>query len=164
MSSFQGYDYGIGQGPELESHGGTTFCAIATLSLSNQLDKLSTQQTDGLKRWLVNRQVDGFQGRPNKPVDTCYSFWMGATLKMLGILELTNFESNRRYVLDTQDSIVGGFSKWPDTNSDPLHTYLGLGGLSLIGENNLNEVMPSLNISLRAYDHLKQLHKKWRGD
>ena len=28
------------------------------------------------------RQQSGFQGRPNKPVDTCYSFWVGATLKV----------------------------------------------------------------------------------
>ncbi|XP_077290980.1 geranylgeranyl transferase type-1 subunit beta [Arctopsyche grandis] len=158
-----GYDYGIAQGPELESHGGTTFCAIATLSLTDQLDKLSPQQVEGIKRWLVNRQVDGFQGRPNKPVDTCYSFWIGATLKILGVLELTDYNENRRYILDTQDMIVGGFSKWPQTGSDPLHTYLGLGGLSLIGEKHLNQVMPSLNITTRAFDSLKELHQKWRG-
>ena len=41
---------------------------------------------------------------------------------------------NRSYVLETQDPIVGGFSKWPDSSPDPLHSYLGLGGLSLMGE------------------------------
>lgn len=158
-----GYDYGIAQCPELESHGGTTFCAIATLSLTNQLDKLTPVQTEGLKRWLVNRQTSGFQGRPNKPDDTCYSFWIGASLKILDMLHLTNYLLNRRYVYDTQDQQVGGFSKWPDTGPDPMHTYLGLGGLSLIGENGLNEIMPSLNISMRAYDHLKSLHKKWKN-
>lgn len=35
-----------------------------------------------LKRWLIFRQQSGFQGRPNKDVDTCYSFWIGATLKV----------------------------------------------------------------------------------
>lgn len=111
----------------------------------------------------MNRQVDGFQGRPNKPVDTCYSFWIGATLKILGVLDLTDFDQNRNYILDTQDTVVGGFSKWPHTSSDPLHTYLGLGGLSLIGEKQLNQVMPSLNITMRAFNELKIIHDQWRG-
>ncbi|GBP07620.1 Geranylgeranyl transferase type-1 subunit beta [Eumeta japonica] len=128
------YDNGIAQCPELESHGGTTFCALATLSLTGQLDKLSKDQREGLKRWLVFRQIDGFQGRPNKPVDTCYSFWVGASLKMLDTLQLSNYVQNRQYVFETQDSVVGGFSKWPDTCTDPMHTYLGLAGLSLIGK------------------------------
>lgn len=156
-----GYDYGIAQCPELESHGGTTFCALATLALTDQLDKLSEAQIDGLKRWLVYRQIDGFQGRPNKPVDTCYSFWVGASLKILNALQLTNYGSNRRYVYETQDMVVGGFSKWPDTCTDPMHTYLGLSGLSLIGESGLLEIEPRLNITKRAYEHLKCLHEQW---
>lgn len=35
-----------------------------------------------LQRWCICRQQTGFQGRPNKPTDTCYSFWVGATLKV----------------------------------------------------------------------------------
>ncbi|XP_053611621.1 geranylgeranyl transferase type-1 subunit beta [Plodia interpunctella] len=155
------YDYGIAQCPELESHGGTTFCALATLALTNQLDKLTYEQTEGLKRWLIFRQIDGFQGRPNKPVDTCYSFWVGASLKILDTLDMTNYANNRRYVYETQDSVVGGFSKWPDTCTDPMHTYLGLAGLSLIGENGLLEVVPTLNITKRAFEHLKSLHELW---
>lgn len=160
----QGYDYGIAQCPELESHGGTTFCALATLKLTNQLDKLTEEQVEGLKRWLVFRQIDGFQGRPNKPVDTCYSFWVGASLKMLNTLKLTNYGSNRRYVYETQDTVVGGFSKWPDTCTDPMHTYLGLAGLSLIGERGLLKITPTLNITKRAHEHLKSLHDKWAKD
>lgn len=36
--------------------------------------------------WLVSRQsterdeTGGFNGRVNKPVDTCYSFWVGGVL------------------------------------------------------------------------------------
>ncbi|XP_045501286.1 geranylgeranyl transferase type-1 subunit beta [Colias croceus] len=158
-----GYDYGIAQCPELESHGGTTFCALATLSLTNQLDRLSEEQIEGLRRWLLMRQIDGFQGRPNKPVDTCYSFWVGASLKILDSLNLSNFSNNRNYVYETQDCVVGGFSKWPDTCTDPMHTYLGLAGLSLIGESGLLEIVPTLNITKRAHDHLKSLHEQWAG-
>ncbi|KAI5643833.1 geranylgeranyl transferase type-1 subunit beta [Phthorimaea operculella] len=156
-----GYDYGIAQGPELESHGGTTYCALATLALTDQLHRLSEAQIEGLKRWLVFRQVDGFQGRPNKPVDTCYSFWVAASLKILDALHYTNYASNRKYIYETQDVVVGGFSKWPDTCTDPMHTYLGLAGLSLIGENTLVEIVPTLNITNRAFEHLKSLHADW---
>ena len=47
----------------------------------NKLDEglLSKEQT---LFWLLSRQVTGFQGRANKPSDTCYSFWIGASLKV----------------------------------------------------------------------------------
>lgn len=44
----------------------------------------------------TSNQIDGFQGRPNKPVDTCYSFWIGASLKILNAFHLTDYEENRR--------------------------------------------------------------------
>lgn len=63
---------------------GSTFCAIASLNLMGCLDTcLADKQKEVLRRWLVNRQIDGFQGRPNKLQDTCYSFWVGATLQVL---------------------------------------------------------------------------------
>ena len=47
--------------------------------------------------------------------------------------------------------------------SDPLHTYLGLCGLALMGEPGLATVHPALNISQRAADHLFNIHKKWES-
>lgn len=158
---FQSYDFGIAQGPELESHGGSSYCAIATLVLTNQLHRLSDRQLKGLTRWLLNRQEDGFQGRPHKPVDTCYSFWVGAALKMLDAYKYINESKNREYVLMTQDGVIGGFSKWVDSTSDPLHTYMGLAGLSLMHGNNLMEVQPALNVTVRTHEHLMSLHEKW---
>lgn len=78
-----------------------------------------------LIRWCINRQVSGFQGRPNKLVDTCYSFWLGGTLHLLNVLDKIDFKSNREYILSTQDNLLGGFAKAPDIHPDPLHTYLG---------------------------------------
>lgn len=93
----QRYDCGVSQHYEMESHGGTTFCALAALQLSGQLEQtLNAKTVERLKRWLIFRQVDGFNGRPNKPVDTCYSFWIGSTLKILDVFQLTDFERNRR--------------------------------------------------------------------
>lgn len=73
----------------------------------------------------MNRQINGFQGRPNKLVDTCYSFWLGGTLRVLNVLDMIDLKKNKEYILSTQDSLLGGFSKGPDIHTDPLHTYLG---------------------------------------
>lgn len=146
----------------MESHGGTTFCALAALQLSDQLDLLSKRQLENMKRWLLFRQDGGFNGRPNKPVDTCYSFWIGAALRIIDTFDLSNFKENRDYILSTQDTIVGGFSKWPGFSTDPFHTYFGLCGLSFLNEPGLLEVMPSLNISMRAYERLKSFHELWK--
>ena len=63
--------------------GGSTFCALASLVLMDCLHECFTlKQLEKLKRWCLTRQKSGFQGRPNKPVDTCYSFWVGASLKV----------------------------------------------------------------------------------
>lgn len=147
---------------EAEGHGGTTYCALAALHLSGQLRNVDAETLEGIKRWCVFRQVDGFQGRPNKPVDTCYSFWIGASLKILNAFDLTDYAANRSYILETQDNIVGGFAKWPHSTTDPFHTYLGLCGLAFTGEPGLLEVMPSLNMSMASYDKLQKLHEKWR--
>lgn len=133
------------------------------MQLSGQLERVDPETLENIKRWCIFRQVDGFQGRPNKPVDTCYSFWIGGALKILGAFELTDYPANRSYILETQDNIVGGFAKWShSTTPDPFHTYLGLCGLSFTGEPGLLEVMPSLNMSMMTYDKLKRLHEKWQ--
>ncbi|XP_072440173.1 geranylgeranyl transferase type-1 subunit beta isoform X2 [Chiloscyllium punctatum] len=154
------YDSGLAQGAGLESHGGSTFCAIASLCLMGKLNEVfSEKELNRIRRWCIMRQQNGFHGRPNKPVDTCYSFWVGATLKLLQIFQYTNFEKNRNYILSTQDHIVGGFAKWPDSHPDALHAYFGVCGLSLIGESGVCKVHPALNMSIRAFQHLQHLHQ-----
>ncbi|KAF7405302.1 hypothetical protein HZH66_004208 [Vespula vulgaris] len=157
------YDGAIGQGPGLESHGGSTFCAIASLFLMNELHNVLTQQhLTRLRRWCLMRQDGGFHGRPGKPSDTCYSFWIGATLQLLDVGSLSNRDANKAFLLRTQDALVGGFAKFDNCTSDPLHTYLGLCGLSLLGEPGLSSLNAALNISERAYRHLQKLHETWR--
>jgi len=155
------YDSGFGQGPSLESHGGSTFCAIASLVLMKQLDSsFVAKELEQIKRWCLFRQKSGFQGRPNKPVDTCYSFWLGASLELLGALSCVDFAANRDYLMSTQATVTGGFSKWPGSHPDALHTYFGLCGLSLIQEPGLRGIHAALNITQRATDHLDKLHNK----
>ena len=165
------YEGGIGQGPGLEAHGGSTYCAIAALSMMGVLEELGDNVLAGVARWCLRRQGrqfdrstglgEGFQGRPNKPEDTCYSFWVGATLALLGKLDHCKPELARQFVLSTQDPVTGGLAKWIDTVPDPLHTYLGLSGLAIAGEVGLLAVDPALNISTRAASHLANLHHRW---
>ncbi|CAB3384577.1 Hypothetical predicted protein [Cloeon dipterum] len=157
IKSSLSYEGAIAQGPGLEAHGGSTYCAIAALVLMGRLSIFSDEQLDRLRNWLLMRQVAGFQGRPNKPDDTCYSFWVGATLKLLDRYQFTDKKKNREFILSTQQNLTGGFSKWPDNTSDPLHTYFGLCGLSLMGEPGLKEIDCALNMSVDAAKRLEQI-------
>lgn len=156
------YDGGFAQCPGMESHGGSTYCALAALSLMGTLKLLTQNQIDQILRWCILRLNVGFQGRPNKPDDTCYSFWVGGAISILCPAMWTKelILKSGRFVFSTQDPIVGGLSKWPDQSPDPLHTYLGLAGLSLSHSvEGLQPVHPALNISERAVEHLKRLHQ-----
>ncbi|KAH3757593.1 protein geranylgeranyltransferase type I beta subunit [Pelomyxa schiedti] len=127
----QTYDGGFGQQPGQESHGGSTYCAVASLALMGELQRLPRRSE--LLQWLLDRQVSGFQGRINKPADTCYSWWIGATLTLLGAFHLVDFRALRSFLLSCQSGI-GGFSKLPEVFPDVLHTYYSFCGLSLGGE------------------------------
>ncbi|EPS68135.1 hypothetical protein M569_06635, partial [Genlisea aurea] len=77
--SCQTYEGGIAGEPGSEAHGGYTFCGLAAMVLMNEANRLKLPE---LINWVVWRQgVEfGFQGRANKLVDGCYSFWQGAVL------------------------------------------------------------------------------------
>lgn len=152
------YEGGFGQGPFLEAHGGSTYCAVASLYLFNRLDSLTLQEIELIKRWCHGRQQTGFQGRPNKPVDTCYSFWIGATLKMLHSFQYVDVTANRAWLLSVQDYLTGGFGKWTTTSPDPLHSYMGLSALTLMDQSGLETVFAPLNITQRAVSFLHKLH------
>lgn len=127
----------------------------------NKLSCLSECQIHRLKQWCLNRQDKGFNGRVNKPIDSCYSFWIGATLKLIDMLQFTNYEDNVNYIFETFDDITGGFSKWPGFSPDPLHTFMGICALSLVNFSNFKKIHPALVISQEAYENLKKIHQKW---
>lgn len=152
------------QCPGAEAHGGSTFCALASLILMSKLDILTTHEIDRLVRWCVNRLDDGFSGRPNKDQDTCYSFWIGACLVMLDSFKFIDQKRLMEFILAAQDD-DGGLSKVPEFLSDPLHTYLGFAGLTFLDEKlraerkvTIRSLDPALNISMRARSHLDKLH------
>lgn len=83
ISSCQTYEGGLGPIPYSEAHGGLTYCGVAALCELNLLNKINVEK---LIYWLMNRQMQiegGFQGRTNKLVDACYSFWQGATFRLI---------------------------------------------------------------------------------
>lgn len=121
IKASQSFDGGIGQGPGMESHGGSTFCAIASLHMMNRLDAVNCKR---VIKWCCERQQMGFQGRINKDDDTCYSFWIGATLDVLGVYHLVNQETNAAF-LATTASKFGGYGKGPGDIPDLLHSSLG---------------------------------------
>jgi geranylgeranyl transferase type-1 subunit beta len=124
------YDGGISLIPGQEGHGGSTFCGTASLMLMNRMDVL---EVDPLTRWCVHRQVAGMQGRPNKAEDTCYSYWIGATLCLLGRGDLLDQEPLRNFILNCQTQ-MGGFSKVLGAYPDILHAFYSMAWLSLSSE------------------------------
>ena len=157
IRSCQSYDGGIGQHPFNESHAGSTYCAIAALHLVGRLTDSVLPSMGRLATWCLNRQTKtGFHGRPNKPPDSCYTLWVGGSLRMLGIFDYVDKERLRDFVLDCQCD-QGGFSKWPDHLPDLLHSYFSLAGLAIMNEPGVSELDPALNISKRAVSYLKNL-------
>ncbi|KAG0350864.1 Geranylgeranyl transferase type-1 subunit beta [Podila minutissima] len=181
----QSYDYGFGQNSHEESHGGSTYCAIASLGLMGG-EALGDQRTmvrgenedsaafekrkaragfidkEATRKWLIMRQTTGFQGRINKPTDTCYSFWVGGSLAILGSIDLVNENCDRGYLMETQHKVLGGFGKWANTFPDAMHSYMGLAGLSLIGEPGLRPMDPLLNTSKRLQERLYTQSVFWK--
>jgi len=147
--SSQSYDGAIGQGPGQESHGGSTYCAIAALHLLNRLHQLPKR--DQLIRWCVERQISGFQGRINKDPDCCYSFWIGATLTLLDSYHLIDFNALKGFTLTCETS-TGGFGKCPGTYPDVLHTYMALCGMSLGGESGIAKINCALGFNKAVAD------------
>jgi len=152
--SSQSYDGAIGQGPGQESHGGPTYCAVAALHLMGKLDLLPRKKQ--LIQWCVERQISGFQGRINKLADTCYSFWIGATLVLLGAFDLVDFTNLQGFALSCETS-MGGLGKIPHVYPDVLHTYLGFCGLSFTGEPGLNPIDCGLVISKQSFQWILSL-------
>jgi geranylgeranyl transferase type-1 subunit beta len=87
----------------------------------------------GRSPWRGRAAAAGMQGRPNKPEDTCYSYWIGGTMHLLGMSHLLDGTSLREYVLSCQ-TMFGGFGKVSGAMPDLLHSFYSLAWLSLSNE------------------------------
>jgi protein farnesyltransferase subunit beta len=143
--SCQSQEGGFGGEPGNEAHGGHTYCALASLAL---LGETHRADLPALARWLAARQMaleGGFQGRINKLVDGCYSFWQGAAVAILeGVTQgggggdaalriprLMDADALQRYVLLACQEPAGGLRDKPGKGRDFYHTCYCLSGLSV---------------------------------
>ena len=142
------YEGGISLIPDSEAHGGSTYCGVASLVLMNKLATVPIITIESLKYWCISRQIFGYQGRTNKDADSCYSYWIGSTLKLLNCFELTDIQSTKQFLIDVcqYEPEYGGFCKQPDAYPDVLHTFYSLSWLSLTHFPGLKSLDPSLTI------------------
>ncbi|CCH59766.1 hypothetical protein TBLA_0B09490 [Henningerozyma blattae CBS 6284] len=132
--SCQSYEGGFGATPLTEeSHGGYTFCGVASLAILNGLDKININK---LLQWCSSKQCSeemGFCGRSNKLVDGCYGFWVGGTcgiLEAYGYGTFMNKKALRDYTLACcQSKHLPGLRDKPGKKPDFYHTNYALIGL-----------------------------------
>lgn len=102
-----------------------------------------------------NYPLVGLNGRPEKLPDVCYSWWVVASLCIIGRSGWLDKDQLKKFILACQDIETGGFSDRPNDMPDPFHTLFGLAGLSLLGESNLKTVNPVFCMPQQVIDRLK---------
>lgn len=95
--------YGIR--PGAESHAGQVFTCVAALAIAGRLDLVNKDRLGG---WLSERQLEngGFNGRPEKLEDACYSWWVGSSLAMIDKLHWIDGKKLASFILRCQVCIT----------------------------------------------------------
>jgi len=107
-----------------------------------------------------NQRYVGVNGRCNKAADTCYSWWVGASLATLSREELISREPSRRFLLEKMQHRIGGFGKNPGSPPDVYHACFGLAILAVLGEEGLNKVDSSLAVPIET---VRKIERARRG-
>jgi geranylgeranyl transferase type-1 subunit beta len=95
-----------------------------------------------------NIRQAGFNGRCNKAPDTCYCWWVGASLTNLGRgADLVQRPAARRFLLERTQHVIGGFGKSVGNPPDVYHTMFGLAALAVMREPGLKPFDPSLAVT-----------------
>ncbi|KAJ5032452.1 uncharacterized protein L3040_009056 [Drepanopeziza brunnea f. sp. 'multigermtubi'] len=110
---------------------------------------------------LEDTEFVGLNGRCNKAADTCYAFWVAASLSMLGqdAAQILHSVAIRRFLFEQTQHMIGGFGKTPGAPPDIYHSYLGLAALAIMKEPGIKPLDPGLCISLQQKDIIGQLRK-----
>ncbi|KAI7196097.1 geranylgeranyl transferase-like protein type II beta subunit [Hortaea werneckii] len=146
IKACQNFDGGFGVAPGRESHSGQVFTCLAALSIAGELDSyLGEEGKDRLGAWLSERQLasGGLNGRPEKLVDSCYSWWVGSSLAMIGRFHWINGQKLTKFILECQDPEQGGFADRLGDMVDVFHTVFAITGLSFAGYPGIVEVDPA---------------------
>lgn len=114
-------DQDISNIPDTSNTLNTSNIQSANASLAADVPGLSTlsPQVPGTEGYIDGRLTGGFCGRINKRGDTCYSFWVGGALDVLGHAELMDMRANRRFLLGQTQHLIGGFGKLPGVEWRP---------------------------------------------
>ena len=157
IQSCQTFEGGFGPEPYCEAHGGYSFCAIASLILLNSLNSIDIKS---FIRWLTLRQMSkegGFNGRTNKLVDSCYSYWQGSIFNMLimGDKDLS-YDSEllydqlslQAYILFACQKDKGGLIDKPGKGPDLFHTNYATAGLILSEKTLMDGVSVALSCDI----------------
>lgn len=140
------------------------------------MGRLQDLDVSKLMEWLSQRQVQfgGFNGRTNKLIDSCYSFWVGAVFNIVndyfkGTVSvdqhlLYSEKDLQEYILFyCQDLNKGGLWDKPGKNRDIYHTCYALSGLALsqefsgtINDAKLEPIDPLYNVTRKALESARQ--------
>ena len=145
LADLQAFDGGLGGEPGNEAHGGNTYCGLAALAIvlpyAETKEMKKSVDVEKVLDWAVMRQMryeGGFQGRTNKLVDSCYSFWVGALFPIIAaitrqkdIASLFDANALQQYVLECCQLEAGGLRDKPYTARDLMHSCYALSGLSI---------------------------------
>ncbi|SMR57693.1 unnamed protein product [Zymoseptoria tritici ST99CH_3D1] len=113
----------------------------------------------------------GMNGRTNKVADTCYAWWVGASISLLTQApspratqrppnHMFGAPALQTYLLSkTQHPALGGFGKFPGDLPDLYHSYMGLAALGLIGTEGIKSVDAGMCISAEAE---QRVHGLWK--
>lgn len=147
------FDGGFGAKPGAESHSAQILTCVAALAIANRLDSIDKEK---LGRWLSERQLPGggLNGRPEKTEDVCYSWWVLASLEMIGKTHWIEPQGLIRFILGCQDTEHGGIADRPGDLPDVWHTCFGVAGLSLLGLEGLEAVNPVYCMPKRVIDRI----------
>ncbi|KAK0610994.1 terpenoid cyclases/protein prenyltransferase alpha-alpha toroid [Immersiella caudata] len=107
-----------------------------------------------------NQCLVGVNGRCNKAADTCYSWWVGASLVTLDNEDLISREPSRRFLLEKMQHRIGGFGKTPGSPPDLYHACFGLASLGVLGEPGLNRVDSSLAVPVETVKRIERARRE----
>ncbi|QSZ28642.1 hypothetical protein DSL72_003141 [Monilinia vaccinii-corymbosi] len=137
--------------------------ALRQASYNEQEEGVEGDHKEAASHYHFVPKVDstfvGFNGRCNKRVDTCYCFWVGASLNMLGHPDVVNRDGSRRFLFEKTQHMIGGFGKTPGDPPDIYHSYLGLAALAVLKEPGIKELDSALCISVDAKKNIEGLRK-----
>ena len=76
--------------------------------------------------------IVGIQGRVGKLPDSCYSFWVGASIRILTGENLLSTDVEK-FIEMCYKPEERGFAKYPDSKrADPVHTFHSVTGMKIL--------------------------------